>query len=136
MSPKPRLRFRRCRPRVREGERGGGAEAKERVKATKGLTWPEFLKVHVGLGRSRANELIMIGDGRKTVKGLREAGAARMQKSRASTKRPSRDGQSQQDQPEPEYVEPVTNPAALAEIYRDARAQRVGHRIENSLGDD
>ncbi|RWA75658.1 MAG: hypothetical protein EOQ28_08390 [Mesorhizobium sp.] len=40
------------------------AEAKARVAKRKDMTWPQFLKAHCDIGRSRADELIMIAEGR------------------------------------------------------------------------
>ncbi|MBB6299423.1 hypothetical protein [Rhizobium leucaenae] len=47
------------------------AEAKDRVKQTPGLTWPRFLTEHCQIRRARADELIMIADGRTTLADLR-----------------------------------------------------------------
>lgn len=47
------------------------AEAKERVKQTSDLTWPQFLADHCNIRRARADELIMIADGRITLPELR-----------------------------------------------------------------
>lgn len=40
------------------------AEAKARVAKRKDMTWPQFLQAHCDIGRSRADELIMIAEGR------------------------------------------------------------------------
>jgi hypothetical protein len=53
-------------------------EAKERKP--KGITWPAFVKKHFNFGRSRADELIQIADGRTTVETVRANTAARVQK--------------------------------------------------------
>ena len=57
-------------------------EAKNRLKITRGrppkdlpteyLTWPAYLERHCNIGRARADELIQIADGRKSVEQLRE----------------------------------------------------------------
>ncbi|ESX29465.1 MULTISPECIES: hypothetical protein [unclassified Mesorhizobium] len=39
-------------------------EAKSRVAKRKDITWPQFLKAHCDIGRSRADEIIMIIEGR------------------------------------------------------------------------
>jgi len=58
--------------------------AKVRVQRTKGLTWPLFLREHCPVGRRRADEIIMIADGRTTIQGLNAAkNAARSPASRS-----------------------------------------------------
>jgi hypothetical protein len=58
------------------------AEAKD--KKPKDITWPDFVKEHFDFGRSRADELIQIADGRTTVAETREIKAASVRKSRAN----------------------------------------------------
>lgn len=41
-------------------------DAKEKVLKTRGLTWPRFLAENCPIGRSRADEIIMIANGEKT----------------------------------------------------------------------
>lgn len=50
-------------------------EAKTRVAQTKGMSWSGWLNTHCDVGRRRADEIIMIADGRVTVEALREAKA-------------------------------------------------------------
>jgi hypothetical protein len=59
-------------------------EAKD--KKPKGITWPDFVKEHFDFGRSRADQLIQIGEGRTTVEEVRTTTAERVQKS--TTKSP------------------------------------------------
>jgi hypothetical protein len=49
-----------------------------------GVTWPEFCKAHLKVSSRRADELIAIGDGRKTLAGLRikNAESKRLSRSR------------------------------------------------------
>jgi hypothetical protein len=68
-------------------------EAKERKP--EGITWPDFVKEHFDFGRSRADELIQIADGRTTVEKVRERVSTTMKQSRASP--PTRVGGSPQD---------------------------------------
>jgi hypothetical protein len=71
-------------------------DAKGIVKRTAGLTWPAFLVSQCGLQRSRADELIAIADGRKTLAEVRERDAAKKRNSRAMarTGSPGRPGKS------------------------------------------
>jgi hypothetical protein len=48
------------------------------------MTWPEFCKQCLKVGRSRADELIMIGDGRKTLDGLRKENSEKQKLSRSN----------------------------------------------------
>ena len=63
------------------------AELKDRykrdVKASKTQTWEQFVRDTFGLGRSRADELIRIADGRATLDDTRAAKAASVAKSKA-----------------------------------------------------
>lgn len=47
-------------------------EAKERIARRKDMTWPQFLLAHCNIGKSRANEIIMIADGRTTLETLND----------------------------------------------------------------
>lgn len=67
-------------------------EAKEQVRRRKDITWPAFLIQHCEIRRSRADELIAIADGRKTLAELREYKAETMRRSRE--KSPQRCGKS------------------------------------------
>lgn len=61
--------------------------SRKRPAGTKGgPTWPVFLSKHCKLSRSRADELIMIGDGRKTVEEVRAAKNASVKKAYANLK--------------------------------------------------
>jgi hypothetical protein len=71
------------------------AEAKERLQESnkaagkgKAITWPDFLEKHFSFGRSRANELIQIGQGRKTDEEVRERVEIGNQKRRANKSKP------------------------------------------------
>jgi hypothetical protein len=59
-------------------------EAKERVKRMANLTWPAFLVGQCGVQRSRADELILIAEGKKTLEevraGYRERDARRRER--------------------------------------------------------
>src|ERR1700677_1163436 len=59
-------------------------EAKERKP--EGVTWPDFVKEHFDFGRSRADELIQIADGRTTVQKTRAGKAASTANSKAKLK--------------------------------------------------
>lgn len=52
-------------------------EAKELVRRRKDITWPAYLIQHCEIRRSRADELIAIADGRKTLAEVREANRER-----------------------------------------------------------
>jgi len=67
-------------------------EAKERVKATKGLTWPGWLRDNVVIGPRRADDLIMIAEGRTTLEELRVRNVVANRKFRAEAA--SRDAKS------------------------------------------
>jgi hypothetical protein len=54
--------------------------------------WEELLKTKVGIGKSRASELMQIADGRKTVKGVRSETNQRKMQHRESS--PLRNGES------------------------------------------
>jgi hypothetical protein len=60
------------------------AEAKERVRRETNLTWPAFLNGQCGIQRRRADELIELADGRKTLAEIRESKAESMRRSRAA----------------------------------------------------
>ena len=64
-------------------------EAKQRKP--KSETWEAFVKIHFNFGRSRADELIQIAEGRTTPEKVRSNNSTKMKKNRA-TKPPSRDG--------------------------------------------
>jgi hypothetical protein len=59
-------------------------EAKDRKP--EGITWPDFVKEHFDFGRSRADELIQIADGRTTVEKTRADKAASTANSKARLK--------------------------------------------------
>lgn len=63
------------------------AELKDRykhdVKASKTQTWEQYVRETFGLGRSRADELIRIADGRATLEDTRAVKAASVAKSKA-----------------------------------------------------
>jgi hypothetical protein len=61
-------------------------EAKERVKRTANLTWPAFLVSQCSIQRSRADELIAIAEGKKTLAEVRAASAARVREHAARKK--------------------------------------------------
>jgi hypothetical protein len=60
--------------------------------------WEELLKDKVGIGKSRASELMQIADGRKTVEGVREETYQRKIEHRQSS--PFRNGEAEIDQVE------------------------------------
>jgi hypothetical protein len=65
------------------------------LKAAHSGTWAEWealLKDKIGIGKSRASELMQIADGRKTVEQVRARTAEGMRQIRAKTS-PSRDGE-------------------------------------------
>jgi hypothetical protein len=56
---------------------------KQDVKASKTQTWEQYVKATFGIGRSRADELIRIGEGRATLEDTRAVKAASVAKSKA-----------------------------------------------------
>jgi hypothetical protein len=80
-------------------------EAKDRVKRTANLTWPAFLLGECGIQARRANELIEIADGRKTLTEVREkkakSQAATMAKYRSGTTGAQSSEKVQRDQSSP-----------------------------------
>jgi hypothetical protein len=66
------------------------------LKAEHAGTWDEWealLKDKIGIGKSRASELMQIADGRKTVEGIRADTAERTAKTRALQSSPLRSGE-------------------------------------------
>src|SRR5262249_29403369 len=66
------------------------------LKAKHSGTWDEWetlLKDKVGIGKSRASELMAIADGRKTVEGVRAADAAKRKRLRNERRSPGRPGE-------------------------------------------
>jgi len=55
--------------------------------------WEALLKERVGIGKSRASELMQIADGTKTVEGIREATAEKVRQIRAHKSSPVRTGE-------------------------------------------
>jgi hypothetical protein len=84
------------------------AEAKARKPDD--ITWPDFVKKHFNFGRSRADELIQIADGRTTVEKTREGRALSMRKQRAADP-PTRVGESPQ---------PATNAPKEDQAHQEA----------------
>jgi hypothetical protein len=84
------------------------AEAKARKPDD--ITWPDFVKKHFNFGRSRADELIQIADGRTTVEKTREGRALSMRKQRAAEP-PTRVGESPQ---------PATNAPKEDQAHQEA----------------
>jgi len=70
------------------------------LKASHGGSWAEWeelLKTKIGIGKSRASELMRIADGRKTVEQVRADTAARTAKTRALQSSPLRSGENADD---------------------------------------
>src|SRR5262245_10551013 len=59
--------------------------------------WEELLKTKIGIGKSRASELMRIADGRKTVEQIRADTAGRTAKTRALQSSPLRSGEDADD---------------------------------------
>jgi hypothetical protein len=59
--------------------------------------WEELLKTKIGIGKSRASELMQIADGTKTVEGIREATAEKVRQIRARKSSPVRTGENADD---------------------------------------
>lgn len=99
------------------------AEAKARVKQTPGLTWPRFLLDHCQIRRARADELIMIADGRTTLADLRmkKAESVRAMRERQRDDSPLRSGE-----PVAAITETVTSPDA----HPDGEVARLKAEIE------
>jgi len=78
------------------------------LKASHGGSWAEWeelLKTKIGIGKSRASELMRIADGRKTVEQVRADTAERTAKTRALQSSPLRSGENADD--------PETSPDAM-----------------------
>jgi hypothetical protein len=100
-------------------------EAKERVKQTPGLTWPAFLNAYCKIRRARADELIMIADGRTTLADLRmkKAESVRATRERKKDDLPLRSGD--------------PGPGALSAPAFDVEAMRVRYwRLIASIDDE
>lgn len=121
------------------------AEAKERKPST--ITWPEFVKKHFDFGRSRADELIQIAEGRTTVEKVRADTAKRVMKH--AKKPPLANGGSQSQQSGSAVAvfgdRPMSNAAAKqlerknAEVELKALHDQVGvfhHELVNYIHDD
>jgi len=70
------------------------------LKASHGGSWAEWeelLKTKIGIGKSRASELMRIADGRKTVEQVRADTAERTAKTRALQSSPLRSGENADD---------------------------------------
>src|SRR6516162_11877494 len=70
------------------------------LKASHGGTWAEWeelLKTKIGIGKSRASELMRIADGTKTVEQVRADTAERTAKTRALQSSPLRSGENADD---------------------------------------
>lgn len=98
-------------------------EAKARVAQTKGMSWAAWLSSHCDVGRRRADEIIMIADGRTTIEELREKNATSKREARAVQKLAGRPAlsvgipeQSQQPAPEPAADDPRA--VLLADLIR------------------
>lgn len=98
-------------------------EAKARIKETPGLTWPAFLNAHCSIRRSRADELIMIADGRTTLTDLRmkKAESVRATRERKSENLPLRSG---------EPVAAITETVSSGDMYPDDEVARLRAEIE------
>jgi len=107
-------------------------EAKARVERTKGLTWPAWLLHNCPIGRSRADEIIMIADGRTTVEAVRAKKAESMAKTRAKrADPPPRGGKSSEN---PQQNQRPTSGTAAAEatpeaVVEEARATTDPRRV-------
>lgn len=99
------------------------AEAKARVKQTPGLTWPRFLLEHCQIRRARADELIMIADGRTTLADLRmkKAESVRAMRERQREDLPLRSG---------EPVAAITEAVPSLDVYTDDGVARLRAEIE------
>jgi hypothetical protein len=74
--------------------------------------WEELLKTKIGIGKSRASELMQIADGRKTFGDIRAVTAERTRKSRQSS--PLRSGEEPGEAPEPIKVRITTTTETVA----------------------
>lgn|GEM_PF-3270262 len=99
------------------------AEAKARVKQTPGLTWPRFLLDHCQIRRARADELIMIADGRTTLADLRmkKAESVRATRERKREDLPLRSGKP---------LAAITEEAASPDVLPDGEVARLKAEIE------
>jgi hypothetical protein len=91
------------------------------LKAEHGGTWAEWeslLKTKIGIGKSRASELMQIADGRKTVDQTRAADAAKHKRLRAR-----RAADAARNAP-PEIVKDILerDKAEVRRLYRNARS--------------
>jgi hypothetical protein len=81
-------------------------EAKERVMHTRGLTWPAFLVKHCSLHRSRADELIAIAEGKKTLTEVRAGKAERQARSMERNRSAASGGRSSEKTEQKQPSEP------------------------------
>ncbi|MBB5053049.1 hypothetical protein HNQ36_003040 [Afipia massiliensis] len=89
------------------------AAAKALVRETSGLTWPQYLESCCSkIGRRRADELIMVAEGRTTLIQLRASKAESVRKSRELSKRTI----SNKDCRPPQWLSNVRLDAAMATV--------------------
>jgi hypothetical protein len=124
------------------------AQCKERYKRETNLTWPEFCREKFHLTARRADELIMIGDGRTTLEEVRAKKKKSMRKARSKSEPEPRGSQSDgfaDDEDPDEAQEIIANhsQAAVREAAAllqadDDRGQRGGIRPRSRAerGDD
>lgn len=110
-------------------------EAKKRVAKRKDMTWPQYLLKHCNVGQSRANEIIMIADGRTSLEDVRERARDRMADVRRRQKSPERSGASSSKPQRKQTPDPVTEARDTVDAERTARLARVKSQL-STLNDD
>lgn len=114
-------------------------EAKARVKQTPGLTWPAFLNAHCDIRRRRADELIMIADGRTTIADLRmkKAESVRATRERKAEKPALRSAEpNMRVAAEPSYSPGVSEPQPPEFSYVKIPFEAAFWRLWAFIGDD
>lgn len=110
--------------------RKAGALLIELKKATPaGEDWSDFVKAKVGIGQSRAYELMALAEGRKTLDEIRKASGERVARSRRCFLTVI--GQAERAARLPDNFEALANRAALAEAA--GRAARAWLDVANKL---
>ncbi|WP_157961517.1 hypothetical protein [Acuticoccus kandeliae] len=83
------------------------------------MTWPAFLGRYCPIGRSRADEIIMIADGRKSLEEVREDQRQRWHRHQQQKNSPGANGEFPED-PE-DTIEPSEPKAITGTSKKDAR---------------
>lgn len=110
------------------------AEAKRRVAKRKDMTWPQYLLAHCNVGQSRANEIIMIADGRTTLEDVREGFRVRQAACKARTVHRDH-GETSPNPKRKQQSDPVSEARDTVNHARTARLACIKSQL-NALTDD